>query len=366
MDRDWYNLEKSKRVKPFRCGEFDDCIERAEASQGMPPKKREKYARREDAILHALELEKQLLEKKYGKLGVRFNGLSTKLQGNEGKDTIVTREFSCHNGKHENSIMDLSLEEKRKGLYLQAQNASQLSVDDKNPDLHPRLRGLQDLGVGLIPLKYKHSSLASSNGSYKHAAADGVTADSQVLTPESIVPVGSKNLLASRKRSQEGNMEESMSKRRDRRRPLVQVLKSSAKLSHMHPLQLQGNGDSVGEEQKEVTDPTLVVVNGQGMGINSSDSFDYTETLPGQLEIPTPNLETKVDSFPVGLSEDNTTGSNEDTETDSSGTESLISDTCDAMAALSGSFFFFIFLAGLCFLFHPDNLVSFSPLALLD
>ncbi|GMH28181.1 hypothetical protein Nepgr_030024 [Nepenthes gracilis] len=66
---DWYNLEKSKRVKAFRCGEFDGCIERAEASQGMPPKKREKYARREDAILHALELEKQLLDKKYGNLG---------------------------------------------------------------------------------------------------------------------------------------------------------------------------------------------------------------------------------------------------------------------------------------------------------
>ncbi|OIV92619.1 hypothetical protein TanjilG_17970 [Lupinus angustifolius] len=65
---DWYNLEKSKRVKPFRCGEFDGCIERVESTQGMPLKKREKYARREDAILHALELEKQML-KKQEKLG---------------------------------------------------------------------------------------------------------------------------------------------------------------------------------------------------------------------------------------------------------------------------------------------------------
>ncbi|KAK4285011.1 hypothetical protein QN277_001764 [Acacia crassicarpa] len=71
---DWYNLEKSKRVKAFRCGEFDDCIERAESSQGMPIKKREKYARREDAILHALELEKQLL-KKEGKSGVGQTGV---------------------------------------------------------------------------------------------------------------------------------------------------------------------------------------------------------------------------------------------------------------------------------------------------
>lgn len=68
-NRDWYNLEKSKRVKPFRCGEFDACIERAESAQGMPLKKREKYARREDAILHALELEKKIA-KKQDKLGI--------------------------------------------------------------------------------------------------------------------------------------------------------------------------------------------------------------------------------------------------------------------------------------------------------
>jgi hypothetical protein len=63
--RDWYNLEKSKRVKAFRCGEFDACIEKAEATQGTLVKKREKYARREDAILHALELERKQLASKY-------------------------------------------------------------------------------------------------------------------------------------------------------------------------------------------------------------------------------------------------------------------------------------------------------------
>ncbi|KAG4993016.1 hypothetical protein AAZX31_11G012100 [Glycine max] len=72
---DWYNLEKSKRVKAFRCGEFDGCIERAESAQGMPLKKREKYARREDAILHALELEKQML-KKQEKIGLEQLGVA--------------------------------------------------------------------------------------------------------------------------------------------------------------------------------------------------------------------------------------------------------------------------------------------------
>jgi hypothetical protein len=65
FNREWFNLEKSKRVKPFRCGEFDGLIERAEMAKGMPLKKREKYARREDGIIHALELERQMLKKQY-------------------------------------------------------------------------------------------------------------------------------------------------------------------------------------------------------------------------------------------------------------------------------------------------------------
>jgi len=63
---DWYNIEKSKRVKAFRCGEYDDCIEKAKAYANLPAKKVVKYARREDAILHALELEKkQLIHKQH-------------------------------------------------------------------------------------------------------------------------------------------------------------------------------------------------------------------------------------------------------------------------------------------------------------
>ncbi|KAL7140244.1 hypothetical protein ABFS83_09G109100 [Erythranthe nasuta] len=61
---DWYNLEKSKRVKAFRCGEYDDCIEKAKAcASSLPSKKAVKYARREDAILHALTIENARLGK---------------------------------------------------------------------------------------------------------------------------------------------------------------------------------------------------------------------------------------------------------------------------------------------------------------
>ncbi|KAF6143517.1 hypothetical protein GIB67_029686 [Kingdonia uniflora] len=55
--RDWYNLERSKRVKAFRCGEYDECIGKAKASANILNKKVVKYARREDAILHALKIE---------------------------------------------------------------------------------------------------------------------------------------------------------------------------------------------------------------------------------------------------------------------------------------------------------------------
>ncbi|XP_076909085.1 uncharacterized protein At1g51745-like [Bidens hawaiensis] len=274
---DWYNLEKSKRVKPFRCGEFDDCIERAEASQGMPPKKREKYARREDAILHALDLEKQLLQKKYGKL----------------PDTMDD-ENNNTNG------------------------AVPAQLDNKTLQVRPRVRGLQELGMG--GPKYKLSSLvaADSNGFHKHAAA---SADDDHDDDYHGV-----SLLEKRKRLlQEGNEETLNNKKRDRRRPLVQVLKSSAKLPLLLQQQLLQGGDAFLHSGDDQRDTATMVDNDPG-GMASGDNYDYTQTIPDQVET----------KSPVGLSEENnTTGSNEDTETDSSGTESLMSDTYDASAALS-------------------------------
>ncbi|KAF8671051.1 hypothetical protein HU200_050330 [Digitaria exilis] len=57
---DWYNLEKSKRVKSFRCGEYDECIEKAKALARHQKRTQTegRYVRREDAIIHALEIER--------------------------------------------------------------------------------------------------------------------------------------------------------------------------------------------------------------------------------------------------------------------------------------------------------------------
>ncbi|GFP94291.1 uncharacterized protein at1g51745 [Phtheirospermum japonicum] len=164
---DWYNLEKSKRVKLFRCGEFDDCIERAEAAQGMPPKKREKYARREDAILHALELERQLLEKKYGKLGSSSNGRSR-----TSPDAVTSSEYLGNGRGHRHVSRSDQLPQKvgsslaernmtGQNLYEEAvREGNQLSGDDDSVGVLPRMRGLQDFGLRTTPAREELSGVA--------------------------------------------------------------------------------------------------------------------------------------------------------------------------------------------------------------
>ncbi|EPS71227.1 hypothetical protein M569_03532, partial [Genlisea aurea] len=156
---DWYNLEKSKRVKPFRCGEFDACIERAEAAQGMPPKKREKYARREDAILHALELERHTIEKKYGKLEV-----SSWARSKMSPDAITSSDYLVNCG--ENKITNAPdypcdgpgsshFTKNEMGQQMPHEetlrDGNQLSGEDDSAGMLPRMRGLQDFGLYTAP-----------------------------------------------------------------------------------------------------------------------------------------------------------------------------------------------------------------------
>ncbi|XVE62234.1 hypothetical protein DITRI_Ditri06bG0101600 [Diplodiscus trichospermus] len=164
---DWYNLEKSKRVKAFRCGEFDDCIERAESSQGMPPKKREKYARREDAILHALELEKELLRKQ-GKLD-RASDARSKLSCSAKKDSGGS---DISNGKPGNSksnqsrSKDISIKDETVSnpTHLQKdQVRNQSSWENDHAEIIPRMRGLQDLGPRTSSAKQKLTSVGTSD-----------------------------------------------------------------------------------------------------------------------------------------------------------------------------------------------------------
>ncbi|KAG6502627.1 hypothetical protein ZIOFF_034913 [Zingiber officinale] len=272
---DWYNLEKSKRVKAFRCGEFDACIEKAEASLGVPIKKREKYARREDAILHALELERKQNEMKQQQEVIRSNGVDANILGDpkgEFKDltpseTVIRDQESFMQGKC--SIqksptlprnVDLLDEEEKMN------NSSNINVgkDSKqivqeegiSATIH-RMTGLQDSGLRTAPKKKPLQSVASPT-------TKGPVENSMDCLPSSVHLVRGKGNVSSvngfmsikRKRTQlqDGLVEESLVKKRDRRRPLVQVLQSSAKLQGSSQIDhfpelvtLEGGQDHLGD-----------------------------------------------------------------------------------------------------------------------
>ncbi|KAK6926147.1 PWWP domain [Dillenia turbinata] len=333
-DANWYNLEKSRRVKAFRCGEFDDCIERAESSQGMPIKKREKYARREDAIIHALELEKKLLRKRQEELGVSPDCTSGKLSDAVDKELVASPENSgCSSGKHgsleepiqhsEDMFSSPEHESKVKSRYISKTKEEKLqNWEDDNSEVIPRMRGLQDLGLRTAPSKRKASPLAASNGARKLAVDNNAYAfASGGIGLRSTTDANNKSLLDKRKRLNEGLTEESLVKRRDKHRPLVQVLESSAKLPVL---------PSIKPSNGAVTDGTPGGDHGKSRMVfsqaGSSDCFDkgirasQTDLLRSQFEDSA--CRPSQDSF----SEDTSSGSTESTESDLSETHYLEPD----------------------------------------
>ncbi|KAF8380774.1 hypothetical protein HHK36_028268 [Tetracentron sinense] len=349
---DWYNLEKSKRVKAFRCGEFDDCIERAESSQGIPIKKREKYARREDAILHALELEKQQVDRKQQKLGIASNCAHSKMPGFVKELGTYSESLENDHGKLENIVLhpfskglDLSLEEESMGNPLHAQKVKQgkqLSWEDDNAEVIPRMRGLQDFGLRIAPSKRKLSSSFDLEGSRRPS----VGKHAEVI-PSGCRSMGgvnhvnsNRNTLAKRKRSQEGLTEVSLVKRRDRRRPLVQVLQSSAKLPVSHSLQSDGDAVSIsmpGEmEQAGVTfrakrSKCVYVPAELDDGLDHTECpLDQVQMAPSQFGLDNSRL------HPGSLMEENTSsGLIEDAESDSSERDYLDPDIDEETTVLS-------------------------------
>ncbi|EXB29180.1 hypothetical protein L484_019705 [Morus notabilis] len=352
---DWYNLEKSKRVKAFRCGEFDDCIERAESSQGMPIKKREKYARREDAILHALELEKQQM-KKQGKLGIASDCANSKSSGAVKKGLVTPSEsFGNDNLKLGNSKsnqfykrLDVSPKNEILGSPLSSQKSkegNQLSGEEDHSEVIPRMRGLQDFGLRIAPSKTKLSPPISTNGSGKPLVDNSVQAlSSGVLKMGSTTTsqVNGKNSLDKRKRLHEGLSEECLVKRRDKRRPLVQVLKSSAKLEVPHSLQPDSATVSTSISGVE---PMGVICRAKRSRFvyipESSESLDYKAMSQSQSDIEMSDSQIGASLHPNSL-EGIISGSTEDesdtSETDTSESESDSSETEDMdeeMAILS-------------------------------
>ncbi|XP_060171550.1 uncharacterized protein At1g51745-like isoform X1 [Lycium barbarum] len=333
---DWYNLEKSKRVKAFRCGEFDDFIQRAEASLGMPPKKREKYARREDAILHALELERQL-GKRYGLLGC-----SSTDRSNKSTDDFSGRESQTYskyldNGKGRRLRSKSRQLSHKSGFFVEEKSTcnfssiqepkghNQFSGDDDNSDVPPRMRGLQDLGLSTAPSEHRNLPSIASDGADLPVLDRSVDAvPDGIYNAERLVSIERKNLSVKRKLSDEGLAEEILVKRRGRSCPLAQLLESSENLPDSGSVSIS----EMGEEHPGVAKKSRC-----NLAEEPTESLTVEESNHAQMELST--LKHKdTGSHPAELCEQNASGSTEYTETDSSETDSA-EDTDDELATIS-------------------------------
>ncbi|KAE9588089.1 hypothetical protein Lal_00003305 [Lupinus albus] len=236
---DWYNLEKSKRVKAFRCGEYDEWIEKAKVSAATLSKKAVKYARREDAILHALQLETAHL----GKEPLNFCSQPNKL-GNEhdssaaaSHDENVVGELS-DSQDNSNSAPDLpqsgiSFEEPnqsgssklRRSMQTRRRRTPNDSEDDGTEGVK-RMRGLQDLGIGAVS-KRKVQGACIPKIVQQDSALLSISNTGNCLENGTLVNGGKGySSTLKKKRSQLANVHEIL-RRKNRRRQLTKVLEST-------------------------------------------------------------------------------------------------------------------------------------------
>ncbi|XWS16250.1 hypothetical protein CRYUN_Cryun34aG0068900 [Craigia yunnanensis] len=247
---DWYNLEKSKRVKAFRCGEYDECIEKAKASAANSSKKAVKYARREDAILHALEIESARLGKDHPDYFSRKDNPG----GDQGSSARESPTIS-HSGKENEDMTDemseseddsdsapelsqsgISFEEpnhingtKGHSMLVKRRKTPNDSEDDGTEGIK-RMRGLEDLGMGVGSKRKAQAAGVLELVQQDNASFYGPNTGNCLSNGGSLN--GSRNHSSSlkRKRSPVTNVHESL-RRKNRRRPLTKVLESTAMVS---------------------------------------------------------------------------------------------------------------------------------------
>jgi hypothetical protein len=210
--RDWYNLEKSKRVKEFRCGEFDACIEKAKSCQ--PVKRREKYARREDAILHALELERKQLISKYQNQGFRGREFDKFASEYYSRNNVQEPQLHLQSSATQQRV-DLSTTryKSKKSNKQKGSNSVLLGKTKECEQKFIHAGSKRNLSESLV-LETPGNTLSNHvNGfSYLGHTQGGSSAES-----------GEKNAALKRRRLEEGLFEESLVKKHDRCRPLAQV-----------------------------------------------------------------------------------------------------------------------------------------------
>ncbi|XWS18906.1 hypothetical protein CRYUN_Cryun32bG0084900 [Craigia yunnanensis] len=247
---DWYNLEKSKRVKAFRCGEYDECIKKAKASAANSSKKAVKYARREDAILHALEIESARLGKDHPDYFSR-NDNSGGAQGSLARESPTM----SHSGKENEDMIDemsesddeldstpelsqsgISFEEpnhingtKGHAMLVKRRKTPNDSEDDGTERIK-RMRGLEDLGMGLGSKRKVQAAGVLELVQQENASFYGPNTGNCLSNGGPINGTRNHSSSLKRKRSQVANVHEFL-KRKNRRRPLTKVLESTAMVS---------------------------------------------------------------------------------------------------------------------------------------
>ncbi|GJM94157.1 hypothetical protein PR202_ga10776 [Eleusine coracana subsp. coracana] len=253
---DWYNLEKSKRVKSFRCGEYDECIEKAKALARQQQQKRThaevaagRYVRREDAIMHALEIERSRLSNKdddleedsdddvcasqtlYSAKSKNINGLNKNprdvrgLYGTEGNSAQEMSQALVVFKQPQNTSSSSTRYASSSSLKKKKRKGRKNSKDDTVRGFQ-RMRDLREIGTKNVP-KQKFGSGIFSDGHQDVPLLESGPSFGYDLSSTNGVKNGKQTHSSiKKKRSNIGQSYEN-SRKKDRRRPLSKLCEDS-------------------------------------------------------------------------------------------------------------------------------------------
>ncbi|CAA7044483.1 unnamed protein product [Microthlaspi erraticum] len=263
---DWYVLEKSKTVKPFRCEEYAACIEKAKAvgtAASSSIKKTAKCTRREVAINDALEIENAHLAKEDHPDESLCNSgeddeVTDSADEEETEDELVSAPEllqSSMSSQEMNDVEALKVQPRRR------RRTPNDSEDDGTEGIK-RMRGLEDIGKEHLGAKQEMGLICDANLGDSMSNGNVLANGNKGCSPLSL----------KRKRSQVINANECSKRKHHRRRQLAKVLESTAMVSVPvtcdQLVECQGVYDSKvpGMESVESMKSVSVVIN------NNSDS----------------------------------------------------------------------------------------------
>lgn len=247
-------------MKAFRCGDYDESIEKAKASRHHSNKKAAKYASRKDAILHALELESarsrawKVCVRTGNSAGGKHEKLARQSHTKLGSRDYMPREVSNIETSSTKELSVISSEGPNQVTASQVNNLQQIRQKTSNDSENnrnegtKRMRGLEDLGSREVSKK-KPNMYHHIEGTLEVVLPGSVSfSESNVcnnVASESPVSIGSCSSLK-RRCSHMANVHE-IYKKKHRHRPLAEVLESTAKVNfpYAHDLDASPSPSSI-------------------------------------------------------------------------------------------------------------------------